>query len=332
MKDILKNSFNENDISKLVIEYSLNYDDIQELKYALKNAKQTKKDLTYLQITDFPIPKLSSKILKFSEELENGLGIVKINKLPINEFSFDEIKVIFWGLGIYLGTPVSQSNTRQHMMSIKDLGEKLEGGKGRGPTTKAKLDLHTDTCDVVGLLCCHKAKHGGETSLASSIQAYHYISQNRPDLLDVLLKPFPYTRPNWDKQSYNNYSERPIFAKENGKLICQYIRPFIENKYNVDDNHSMSKLSHKQIEAMDYLDDVLNKLSWKFLLQPGEILFINNFTILHARSAFEDYIQENKKRLLLRLWLSMPNSRKLPESYITQYGRTAAGVLRGGIY
>ncbi|WP_150467285.1 TauD/TfdA family dioxygenase [Francisella sp. SYW-9] len=320
------NLFTENSISERAIEYSLDSSDIQELKYALKRAVQTKKDLTYLKVTDFPIPKLSYKISDFSKELEDGLGVVKINKFPINEFNLFEIRIIFWGLGIHFGTPISQSASRQYMMDIKDLGESLDG-KGRGPRNKDELGFHTDVSDVIGFLCYNQAKRGGENSLVSSIHAYHHISQNRPDLLNVLLKPFPYITPKWVKQEC---SERPIFAIENGKLVCQYLRAFIENKYNID--NKLAILSDKQVEALDYLDSVLKKLSWKFLLQPGDMLFINNFTILHARSAFEDHIDEKRKRLLLRLWLSMPNSRKLPDSYKNFYGATFAGALRGGIY
>ena len=87
-----------------------------------------------------------------------------------------------------------------------------------------------------------------------------------------------------------------------------------------------------QTEALDYLDATLEKLAWQFLLAPGEMLFVNNFLVLHARSAFEDYRKKKEKRLLIRLWLAMANSRKLPDTYQLVYGSTEAGALCGGIY
>ena len=63
---------------------------------------------------------------------------------------------------------------------------------------------------------------------------------------------------------------------------------------------------------------------------PGDIQFVNNHVIYHARSAFEDD-DEGHDRLLLRLWLSMPNSRALPAGHEVLWRAVEAGTLRGGI-
>ena len=41
-------------------------------------------------------------------------------------------------------------------------------------------------------------------------------------------------------------------------------------------------------------------------LQPGDIQLVHNHTILHDRTAFEDYPEPERKRHLLRLWLAPP--------------------------
>jgi hypothetical protein len=49
------------------------------------------------------------------------------------------------------------------------------------------------------------------------------------------------------------------------------------------------------------------ELILEFTLQPGEAYFINNYTILHARTAFDDGdAPEDARRHLLRLWLDAP--------------------------
>src|SRR6202030_1187918 len=49
------------------------------------------------------------------------------------------------------------------------------------------------------------------------------------------------------------------------------------------------------------------ELMLEFTLQPGEAYFINNYTILHARTAFDDGdAPEDARRHLLRLWLDAP--------------------------
>jgi hypothetical protein len=68
-----------------------------------------------------------------------------------------------------------------------------------------------------------------------------------------------------------------------------------------------------------------------FTLQRGDVLFLNNWTTLHRRTAFKDYEDPYLKRHLLRVWLSMPNSRPLDDSFQANFGAVEAGSLRGGI-
>ena len=49
----------------------------------------------------------------------------------------------------------------------------------------------------------------------------------------------------------------------------------------------------------------------EFTLAPGEMYFLNNYTILHARTAFDDHEEEDRRRHLLRLWLEVPGMRPI---------------------
>ena len=40
-------------------------------------------------------------------------------------------------------------------------------------------------------------------------------------------------------------------------------------------------------------------------LAPGDIQWLSNHTILHARTGYGDYPEPERKRHLLRLWLSL---------------------------
>ena len=89
----------------------------------------------------------------------------------------------------------------------------------------------------------------------------------------------------------------------------------------------------QEIEAVDFLDQVCERpqLQTKFTMQKGEILFLNNWTLLHRRTAFTDFPEPLKQRHLLRVWLSMPNSRPLDGSFKENFGSTLAGAIRGGM-
>ena len=65
--------------------------------------------------------------------------------------------------------------------------------------------------------------------------------------------------------------------------------------------------------------------------EPGDIQLLNNHVIYHGRTAYEDDAVTLQERLLFRLWLAMPNSRRLPGGFETLWGSTAPGVLRGGV-
>jgi alpha-ketoglutarate-dependent taurine dioxygenase len=57
-----------------------------------------------------------------------------------------------------------------------------------------------------------------------------------------------------------------------------------------------------------------DELVYRFMLEPGDLLFLNNRTVLHGRSGFEDHDGLDNKRLMLRLWLAMPDWAPLPDT------------------
>lgn len=70
-----------------------------------------------------------------------------------------------------------------------------------------------------------------------------------------------------------------------------------------------------QVEAMQILEQTAARDDFRmdYDLQPGDMQFINNHTILHARGAFDDWQDEKDggKRHLLRTWISPPNGRSV---------------------
>jgi len=74
--------------------------------------------------------------------------------------------------------------------------------------------------------------------------------------------------------------------------------------------------------ALDYFlalaDDP--RLCIELMLEPGDISFVNNYFILHSRTAFYDYDEAERRRLLMRLWLVAPDRRPVPPDFARAEG------------
>ncbi len=271
----------------------------------------------------------SFEVCSALKELENGTGIVRIQ----TEDLLDKINhPAKWFLGWCkkLGTPVSQSAEGEFLLSVRNESFGEQDKRTRGPNTNRKLAFHTDRCDVIAFLCIMQAKSGGENQVIDSQVIEKIIQFERPDLHNVLKQKFPYKRHVVDTGNQTPYVMQPIFSHTKGHFACSYLRVLID-RANQDAN--CPDLSKLQKDAIDYLDEVCERpeLQLRFTMQRGDILLLNNWTLLHRRTAFKDYQDPKMRRHLLRVWLSVPNSRPIDESFSDNFGSTKAGVIRGGM-
>tara|TARA_B100001057_G_scaffold361277_1_gene363670 strand:- start:100 stop:969 length:870 start_codon:yes stop_codon:yes gene_type:complete len=274
-------------------------------------------------MTHFPDPD------KIQLELEKGSGICRIGQVPEETLS-GAVEDWFLSLARRIGTPVSQSTDGDLVLSIKNKSFGEHDSRTRGPNTNRKLGFHTDRCDVIGFLCLQPAKIGGENQVVGSLQIEKIIRLERPDLHEILCQPFPYKRHVIDQGNSRPFCEQPIFSWKENFFACSYLRVLIDR---ANDDEQCPNLSALQRESLDFLDCVCERenLQTRFTLKRGEIVFLNNWTTLHRRTAFEDEKEEEKRRHLLRVWISVPNSRPLDESFRANFGSTEAGAVRGGI-
>lgn len=297
-----------------------------------------------LKCEDFPLNKaLQEKVEQIAYQLEDGRGLVKLEGLPIERYSGDQIRLLWFGLGCHLGRPVFQDSRGQLMREIKDEGGDLGARHGRILSNEAgdeflsskartygpgELRFHTDRCDVVGLLCLGQAKTGGLSKIASSVAVHNAILEQRPDLLGLLYRPYTRSRLGEEEGGETVTYDLPIFGVRDGKLTSHYSRTYIEAAQL---QPGVEKMFPLQWEAIDLLAKTAEDLSYSMQLKPGDIQFLNSHVTYHARGAFEDASADGCVRRLLRIWLAMPNSRALPEDHGVLWRNVAAGALRGGI-
>jgi hypothetical protein len=302
--------------------------DITEIDVALEAVRSV--SLEEITPATFLLPTLAAKLHSIQHTLEHGSGAVTIRGLPIERYTEKQATRIFWGLTSHIGTAVSQSPAGERVFQVCDEGYSENDPKARGPSSRKRLSYHTDRCDVISFLCVRQAETGGENYLVSSVAIYNEMLRQRPDLVEVLMHSYRYQRHNVDTGNELPYYEQPIFSIHEGHFAANLLRVLIERAYAAPDSPTMSD---RQREALDYIEQLADDPSMhvSFRQQPGDIVLLNNWVTLHRRSEFVDYLEPERKRLLLRIWLSVPNSRPLDPRFAGSYGATEAGAIRGGM-
>ncbi len=291
------------------------------------------KGLTFETLTpdNFPLEPLRGTFDAVLSELENGLGFAVIRGLPAEKYSKDDMRLLYWGMGLHLGTAVTQSSRGDMLGDVRDFGVKTYSKKGRGYMSNQHLQFHADSCDVVCLMVLRAAKQGGVSRYASTIAVHDEVARTRPDLLEVLYQPFYLSWKGQEQPGEAPYYLQPMFSKEDGKLASRFIPQHVIG-YLIDPVPGLPALTELQREALDYVLKLANdpRFYSEMNFEPGDMQFMNNHIMLHSRTEFEDYEEPDRKRHLIRLWLSVPNSRKLNDSMDGIYKDRRAGVVRGG--
>jgi hypothetical protein len=303
--------------------------EIAEVEHALRQLDAKGIDTTSITTEDVPLPTLAPRLQGLLNEVLNGRGFVLIKGLPVERWTKREAANAFVAIGVHLGN-LRMQNAEGHLLGhVRDMGRSTDDPNTRIYQTRERQTHHTDSCDVVGLLCLNAAKSGGLSSLVSSTTIFNEMRRRRPDLLRVLLAPIETDRRGEVPEGCKPYFTIPVFNYHEGLVSAIYQRQYIESARRFPD---VAPLSPLQIEALDLLDQLANdpKLNLMMELQPGDIQLVHNHTILHDRTAFEDYPEPERKRHLLRLWLAPPGARNLPEVYAERFGSITPGD-RGGV-
>jgi hypothetical protein len=285
--------------------------------------------LPHLTPDDFALPTLGAVMLSLRQELLEGRGFVQMRGLPIERYSPLQAATIFMGLGAHLGHPRSQNAAGHVLGHVYDVGLSSTDANVRIYQTNERQTFHTDSCDVVGLLCLREAARGGDSLLVNALMIFNEMRRTRPDLLRRLLIPMPHDRRGEVPSGMKPYFEIPVFTWFAERLTVFYQRQYFESAQRFEDAR---RLTLEDRAALDYFDLLANDptMTLSMRLEPGDVQFVHNHTLLHDRTGFQDWPDVEHKRHLLRLWLAVPGARPLSEAFAARYGSVEVGN-RGGI-
>ncbi len=301
--------------------------ELAELETAAESVRKRGTMLEEATKDDFVLPLLSSRLAKAREELARGRGFVMLRGIPRERYSEDELGTLFWGLGTHLGIGVSQSLKGDRLGHVMDIGGDIDRYYTRG----GELEFHMDPVDVVGLLCLRTAVSGGESRIVSSMAIFNVIARERPDLMGPLMEGFHYSRRQQDPHAVGaaRYTAHrvPVFMDGAWGKECYFLPASIRGAAREG-----APVSAAGQEAMAFMAEVAGRpeLYLDMSFREGDIQFLNNRTILHART---DYVENPKaKRHLLRLWLMMPDWPERPTSMRPHDGadRAGGGIAKAG--
>ena len=310
--------------------YELSDEDLAEIRAVIDAVGESGTPILEVNKEVFPLQALGATLAGIQDEVVNGRGFALIRGLPVEDLTIEESAIAYFLIGSYFGWPVPQ-NAKGHVLGhVRDIGLDPNNPTHRLYGTTARHLYHTDSCDIVGLLCLQKAKSGGLSRIASSVTVYNEMVTSRPDLVQVLTEPFFLDRKGEIPEGKDPYYQMPIINPYGGFLTTTYNRDFITGAQRFDD---VPRLTDQQVEAMDMVDELADsdtiRIDMEFRL--GDMQFIHNHQVLHSRTTYVDYPEPERKRHLLRLWLTPPNARPLAPVIAERFGNIEVGPNRGGI-
>ncbi len=307
----------ERDKSSFCIQLSSRQ--LEAMDKALQAVRKKTSDAEAITRTDFDLTDIRQDIETWRAQVMENEGLVILCGFPVNEYSKQDLGMIHFGLGAHFGEAMSQSVMGERLGHVVNVGGK--DPKERAYRNSTELDMHTDACDVVAMMCLQKASAGGYSGYVSAISIYNEILRRQPDLMPVLIEGFHYHRFGEEAPGQAPVTEEkiPVFSFQEGYLSVNYLRSYIE----MAAEELQIALTPKQQHALDLVDEIAlhDDFALKFVTNPGEAVFFNNMTVLHNRTAFEDSQIESEKRHFLRLWLVAHQPRPICDSLRIHAGR-----------
>ena len=297
-------------------------EEVTELGKAADDFIASSTPLTGISKELFPLPNLGQSLTTLKSELLNGKGFILFKGFPVEQWGLHKSATAYMGLGTYLGYFVSQ-NGRGHVLGhVKDVGDdSSQIDKVRIYRTNARQYFHADDSDIVGLLCVARALEGGESDIVSSHQVWNVLQEEYPDVAETLAKPIWYfDRKGETSAGQEDWIKTSVFYVEpgpNGRVYSKWDPYFVRSLSRFSDKGLIPALSDEQKRAADVLEEVCNRQALHMILEIGDIQFLSNCHVLHARTAYKDHAPPHPRRHLMRLWLATPESEggwKLPFS------------------
>lgn len=278
--------------------------DLKELRGAVDHIKSVGLAMADLSREIFLLPTFGPKIEGWRDAILSGPGFVLVKGLPVAVWGEEDSTLAYWGLGHCLGIPGAQNPDNELLGHVVDYSEEKTNPLVRRYRTAGNIDFHCDAADVVGLLCLRPAKDGGQSRIASSVAIYNEIQSRDPAVAARLFEPFMVDRRGEESASQKGYYNRPACCYADGVLRTFFHSEYMRSAARFTGGGTFDDITARTLDMYDRLA-ASEEFHLDMYLEPGDMQFISNHSIVHARTEYQDYPEKERKRHLLRLWLSL---------------------------
>ncbi len=275
--------------------------EIAELDGFIREMDREGKSLDDIGREDFRCPLLGARLAALYDELRDGRGFAVMAGLPVERWRQEDAERVYWAMGAQLGAGMSQSVLGDRLGHVRDTTR--EDPHARAYRARRELDPHTDRAHIVGLFSLRAARTGGVSHLTSALAVHNRLLADRPDYLERLYEGFYMHRRGEEAPGEDPVTPHkvPVYSSADGKVSCRWVRTYAVMGQEAK-GEPIGGFEEEAVEAF-LAAASSDELQLRFTLGPGQILWFNNFTHLHARTAFEDWEEPDRRRHLLRLWL-----------------------------
>jgi hypothetical protein len=272
-------------------------------------------DLRTVTAASYPLPANAQHLAECARQLDRGRGFILVRGLRAQEYGDVLCSAIFYLLGLHLGEPMRQNaigDLLDHVVATSD--KTMDDPSALSARVRDRLQFHSDSSDVVALMCLRGAREGGASCLVSGSTIYNTILERRPDLAPLLFQPWHW---DWRRQDPNAAADTytsPICSDVDG-IFSSYAGSSMI--ISAQEYPGIEALTPDQLEVLALYEEISQEpgLAIDMDFQPGDIQWLLNYAALHSRTSFEDWPERERRRHLLRLWLKREVGRPLVDGF-----------------
>jgi hypothetical protein len=291
--------------------YLLSEEQIAELEVLGTRFVETDPDLRFVQKEEYPLVACAEAVSEWGRDVDSGRGFVLVRGLRTHLYSDALSAAIYYILGLHMGDPIRQNEMGDLVDSVYATSEKtMDDPTAKSSKVRDNLVYHSDSSDIVALMCLRPAMEGGASCLVSGAEIYNELLRRRPDLAPLLFEPYHF---DWKRQDTNapaNTYATPIIDMTDGIFSMYAGSLYI---LTAQDYPEVPRLTPEQIEVLKLFDEIAYEpgMAIEMDFRPGDIQWLSNYAALHARVIYNDYPEPQRRRHLLRLWLSRQGDRPI---------------------
>lgn len=289
--------------------YQLSPAQIDELEMLGARFVAADPDLRVVAAEDYPLIECAEAVKEWGSDCDYGRGFVLVRGLRTQLYSDALSAAIYYILGLHMGDPIRQNEMGDLIDHVYATSDKtMDDPTALSSKVRDKLVYHSDSSDIVALMCLRGAKQGGASCLVSGAEIYNEILKRRPDLAPLLFEPVHW---DWRRQDHNAPADTyrsPLISIVDGVFSMYAGSLYI---LTAQDYPGVPKLTPAQIEMLELFDQITYEegMAIEMDFRPGDIQWLSNYAALHARTAFSDHPEPQRRRHLLRLWLHRDSGR-----------------------